>query len=98
MIEMDDPRIASQPDGYMATDTALADLDEAERLRYLYAERRRLRAYEARKDYCADLVPVLRAAIHDDVIRQTASARRTNGTKPPVVWDDIERTKPDEVK
>lgn len=89
--EAPDPRLAAAPEGYATTPLACADLDEAERIRYLYVERQlllKLLASDQADD--PDMPATLRAVAHDEAIRQVAAVRAMNGdARIKVKWDDV---------
>lgn len=85
-----DSRIASAPDGYADSRSAVLDLDEAERLRYMYVEREMLAKYQLEEFFDELQVPFLRATAHDVAIRETA-LERIGALELGVAWLDVAR-------
>jgi hypothetical protein len=87
--EAPDPRLATQ--GYETSRAACADLDEAERIRYLYVERQLLLKFlDSDQADDPDMPATLRAVAHDEAIRQVAAVRALNGdARVKVRWDDV---------
>lgn len=84
-----DKRIAAAA-SYETTGEAAADLDEVERIRFLYLEREMILRYQLNDAFDPDSIAVLRCVAHDEAIRQVAAARM-NGFVPKVSWDDLKK-------
>lgn len=85
-----DKRICSTPE-YRTTEAATLDLDEQERIRYLYIEREMILKFQASERWDPETVPTLRSVAHDEAIRQVAAVR-IQGAHAKVAWEDVTKT------